>query len=59
LKHEIQIMAYVISHHTSKFLDLLEDALKRDVKTVIIPNKFEEQSFIEIIVQNKEMTHTM
>lgn len=40
---EIQIMAYVISLHASKFLDLLDDALKREVKITIILNKIGEQ----------------
>ena len=39
---EIQILAYVISHHASKFLDLLELALKREIKITIILNKFEK-----------------
>lgn len=40
---EIQIMAYVISLHASKFLDLLDDALKREVSITIILNKLGEQ----------------
>jgi len=42
-KKEIQIMAYVISFHASKFLDHLEDALKREVKITVILNRLDEQ----------------
>ena len=41
---EIQIMAYVISSHAYKFLDLLESALKREVKITVILNKFEKHN---------------
>ena len=42
-EREIQIMAYVISLHASKFLDHLEDALKREIKITIILNRLDEQ----------------
>jgi len=40
---EIQIMAYVISLHASKFLDYLEEALQKEVKMTIILNRLDEQ----------------
>ena len=42
-KKEIQIMAYVISLHASKFLEHLEESLQKEVKVTIILNRLDEQ----------------
>lgn len=40
---ELHILAYVISKHAVKFLDLIERAIESGVKTTLVINKLEEQ----------------
>lgn len=42
-KTEIQILAYVISASANAFLNLLEDALRRHVRLLIVINKINDQ----------------
>lgn len=41
-KKEIQILAYVISPHALKILNMLEDSLQRGIKVKIVLNKFSD-----------------
>lgn len=40
---EIQILAYVISQHAKKMLELLENALSRGVRVTLVINNFQSQ----------------
>lgn len=42
-RKELHIMAYVISRHAENFMDLLEKALERGVKTTLVINRLEGQ----------------